>query len=89
MKKLLLLLSSAYALVACENVNNVLPEFIQKEDTFEIPYCEGGIVLGQTIEIPYSIENLTKAYNNLPPATRSVIDLSAIKPTHYYVRFTP
>lgn len=48
---------------------------------------EGQTVLGDTINIPYSIENILKTYENLPVQTKSVMNLNDIKPTHYYVRF--
>ncbi len=50
---------------------------------------EGEYVLGSTIKIPYSIENLQKAYSSLDYQTRSSIDISSVQPTHYYIRFKP
>lgn len=50
---------------------------------------EGQTVLGDVIDIPYSIDNLLVAYENLPIETKSQINLSDIQPTHYYIRFYP
>ena len=50
---------------------------------------EGQTVLGDVIDIPYSIDNLLVAYENLPIETKSQINLSYIQPTHYYIRFYP
>lgn len=46
-------------------------------------------VLGDTIEIPYTISNLLKALESLPIETKSQINPKDIYPTHYYVRFHP
>ncbi len=57
----------------------------------KIDYCctDGEMVLGDKIEIPYSIENLKKAFYRLPLETRSSISIENIVTTHYYVRFHP
>lgn len=55
----------------------------------EFVTTEGQTILGDVIDIPYSIENLLKAYENLPAKTKSQINLEDIQPTHYYVRFYP
>lgn len=55
----------------------------------EFVTTEGQTVLGDVIDIPYSIENLLKAYENLPAQTKSQINPEDIQPTHYYVRFYP
>lgn len=62
--------------------------FSEKAET-DFVTTEGQTVLGDVIDIPYSIENLLKAYDNLPAQTKSQIDLEDIQPTHYYVRFYP
>lgn len=46
-------------------------------------------VFGSRYEIPYSIENLRKAYDTLDPHTKAEINLDELSPTHYYVRFAP
>lgn len=66
-----------------EDDTPIIQEEIRMETT------EGQTVLGDTIVIPYSIENLLKAYDNLPSLTKSQIDPDAIQPTHYYIRFYP
>ena len=50
---------------------------------------EAQTVLGERIEIPYTIENLKKALELLPPETKAAISESDFNPTHYYVRFSP
>lgn len=59
------------------------------ETVVDFVTTEGQTVLGDVIEIPYSIENLRKAYEKLSVETRAQINLSDIQPTHYYVRFYP
>lgn len=44
------------------------------------------IVLGEKLEDPYSVENITKALGNLYPTKASRIE---VKPTNLYVRFLP
>ena len=64
--------------------------FCDVEDTDNlIPFREGATLLGKQIEIPYTIDNLRRAYNELDQVTKSAIDVTCLKPTHYYVRFMP
>ena len=80
--------------LACQKAEET--QLVLNEDRFvegklekEFFTTEGYTVLGDVIDIPYSIENLLKAYENLPAHTKSQIDPNDIKPTHYYVRFYP
>lgn len=59
--------------------------FSEKAET-DFVTTEGQTVLGDVIDIPYSIENLLKAYDNLPAQTKSQIDLEDIQPTHLIVK---
>ena len=52
-------------------------------------FHEGQTILGDKIEIPYSIENLRKAFSSIPIETRVGMSVEDIQPTHYYVRFSP
>lgn len=52
-------------------------------------HSEGETILGDKIEIPYTVENLLKAMDLLTPETRSQINIEDIYATHYYVRFSP
>ena len=45
---------------------------------------EGGTVLGQARTIPYSVDNIRQAYNNLYSTS-----IAAIQPNYLYVRFLP
>lgn len=60
---------------------------VEKTET-QYVFREGQTVLGDVIDIPYSIENLKRAMNSLPPETRSSVE-KEIVPTHLYVRFHP
>lgn len=44
---------------------------------------------GEQTGHPFSIENVRKAYENLPIETRSGIDIDQINPTHKYICFVP
>lgn len=55
----------------------------------EYVYNEGPMVMGEKIEIPYSVSNLRKALQNVSPETRAVIPEESIVTTHYYVKFSP
>ena len=46
-------------------------------------------VFGNRIEIPYSIDNLRKAYESLDVKTKAEINIDELAPTHYYARFAP
>ena len=80
--------------IACQKAEKtqlVFDENIFRETDLvgEFVTTEGQTVLGDVIDIPYSIENLLKAYDNLPAQTKSQINPNDIQPTHYYVRFYP
>ena len=45
------------------------------------------IVLGEQLQDPYSVSNMTKAYNTLYPSTKA--DRIPVKTTDFYVRFLP
>lgn len=95
MKKLfLLLIALATGLTACQKdiidpTKDPDTDRIPSEETIQYTFHEGQTVLGDKIEIPYSIDNLKKALKNLPAETKALIDESEIQPTHYYVRFLP
>ena len=92
MKKLLisfLILSSLSCSGVIETDIIVSKEINQKETTQEFKTTDGYTILGEKIEIPYTIDNLLKAFELLPTETKSQIDMSKIKATHYYVRFYP
>ena len=92
MKKLLisfLILSSLSCSGVIETDIIASKEINQKETTQEFKTTDGHTILGEKIEIPYTIDNLLKAFELLPTETKSQIDMSKIKATHYYVRFYP
>lgn len=88
----LLLLLAYVGIISCQKID--CPEMPSCESISLNPEAtfittENQTVLGDVIEIPYSIDNLLKAYESLPPSTKSEINPQDIKPTHYYVRFYP
>ena len=85
------LLACMFACQKAEDSNLILDENATEttEHNNEFITTDGQTLLGDVIDIPYSIENLLKAYENLPARTKSQIDPNDIKPTHYYVRFYP
>ena len=95
MKKLIsVLVVMAAGLTACQKdiidpTKDPDTDRIPSEETTQYSFHEGQTVLGDKIEIPYSIDNLKKALKNLPAETKALIDESEIQPTHYYVRFHP
>ena len=65
--------------IACQKAEKtqlVFDENIFRETDLvgEFVTTEGQTVLGDVIDIPYSIENLLKAYDNLPAQTKSQIN---------------
>lgn len=82
------LLSSCQKTDSLSQTEEYSPESVILEEQY-YEKTEGQTVLGDVIDIPYSIENLLTAYNNLSTSTKSQIDVEDIKPTHYYVRFYP
>lgn len=80
------LLSSCQKTDSLSQTEEYSPESVILEEQY-YEKTEGQTVLGDAIDIPYSIENLLTAYNNLPTSTKSLIDEKDIKPTHYYVKY--
>lgn len=64
-----------------------LGEAIEPNEEFVIN--EGLIQLGEKLENPYSLTNMQKAFEMLPPDSRSGYTADDIKPTHLYVKFKP
>ena len=94
MKKICFLLCIIFYLAACNK--DIHAPFDQPNSITNaggtdhtIIHTEGATVLGEAIDIPYSMDNLKKAYALLPESTKSILDFTLINPTHYYVRFTP
>lgn len=85
----LILLSACFTISCGKKLDLIdyIPYPQQTECSFQ--FEEASTVLGDTIEIPYSIENLTKALEYLPPETKATIREEDYAPTHYYVRFAP
>lgn len=80
-------------LVACtkevsprENLGDGLE---QQSTVAPVINSEEEYVLGNYISIPYSLDNLQNAYSSLDTKTKSSINIDAIHPTHYYIRFYP
>lgn len=91
-KMLCFIFLPAAALLSCQMIEDSVSasdELASEMVNIDFVTTEGHTVLGDVIDIPYSIENLLKAYENLPAQTKSQIDLEDIQPTHYYVRFYP
>ena len=76
----------AESLEGVKDDNPKLPEVLS---SYDYQFHEGQTVLGDTIEIPYSIDNLRKAFAAIPPETKSGFSEDDLQPTHYYVRFSP
>ena len=90
MKNLLAVALVLAVVVACEE--RIAPNEIEWADSLtEVQYAfsEGQSVLGDPIEIPYTIDNLKTALEQLPPETKAAINEEDFAPTHYYVRFHP
>jgi hypothetical protein len=64
---------------------------VKKEN--EWAYREGEIELGRKLDNPYSIENMTKAYNNLVERNNKAGKVAAgnqvVKVSHLYIRWLP
>ncbi|MCR5326412.1 MAG: hypothetical protein K6E37_06660 [Bacteroidales bacterium] len=81
MKKIVIIFAAASVLLACT----------QKEySSWNSPYrgdesfSHDEIVLGEQLDDPYSVRNMTKALQNIAPSARTTIE-----PTDFYVRFLP
>ena len=85
MKKTLLIISFVILSFSC-----IREERVPNKDILSSSCVyEEAIQLGKRIDIPYSIENLQKAYNSLSPSSKAKINIEEIIPTHYYIRFSP
>lgn len=83
MKKAFLIVAVAAAVCACDPLDffNRRGEKVDNQETLS----HGMIILGDKLEDPYSVENITKALVSLYP-TKADVDVST---THLYVRFLP
>lgn len=94
MKKVILILG---ILVACSCAKETMEGIGHNDDlvTFEensssqFAITDGQTILGEQIQIPYTVTNLLKALALLPAETRSQINSDEIYATHYYVKFHP
>lgn len=88
------ILTLAAIMVSCQQ-SEIVPEEITTNQYPEIisdkeyVYNEGPMVMGEKFEIPYSVENLKKALENVSAETKALIPESSIVTTHYYVKFSP
>lgn len=82
MKRIFLFLSAALALVACNAASPGGDRPVPPSGTLE----HGMIVLGEQLEDPYSVENMSKALCSLYPSRAGRI---IPEPTDLYVRFLP
>ena len=90
--KRILVFTAVVAIIAvsCEDRIDLLdsiPPVVTKTEVYQ--FAEAQTELGNTIEIPYTIDNLKKALETLPPETKAAIKEEDFAPTHYYVRFAP
>lgn len=76
-------------LTACNDKDYLEVKNDASDSSVEYVFREGQTILGDTIEIPYTIENLKKALDLLPSKTKTAISEEDFAPTHYYVRFHP
>lgn len=84
LERVLLFLSTMIFALSCTE------SFLTEEDSLREKYLSTDTFrFGNLIEIPYSIDNLKRAYNTLDPQTKSEINIDNLTPTHYYARFTP
>lgn len=79
MKTKFILLTTLLALLSCERVD--VPSVAKEETVFH-----GMIELGERLEDPYSVDNITKAIENLYPSKAGRVE---IEPTDLYMRFLP
>jgi len=82
-QSVILLLTAAIAAAACSRGLNVLG---LEEVDVDGGLSHGMIVLGDQLEDPYAVDNMTKALASVYPTKAGRV---ALAPTHYYVRFLP
>lgn len=83
------LLSLTFTVVSCQKEMHIEKSVDQFTTEEQVELTDGNTILGDTIDIPYSIDNLIAAYQNLPVMTKAQINPDSIQPTHYYVKFSP
>ena len=82
--KFFLALSSSLCLLSCTHDSFKDGEDVFPDDMDRVPH--GMIVLGERLEDPYSLDNMTKALASLYPTKAGTVELSA---TDHYVRLLP
>lgn len=78
-----MLLAVAIAAVACD------PPSMMEEASYELSFgkdCHDKIILGNKLEDPFTVENMTRAVEAVYPTKAGRV---AMTPTDYYVRFLP
>ena len=75
--------------VCCSRESVEFPEM--SEPALEVDLYQPGrqASFGEQTGHPFSMENVLKAYGNLPVETRAAFSADQIAPTHKYVRFVP
>lgn len=82
--KRLLYLSLAAVVAACTPQNPLIPRPLDNVDQQSLSH--GMIVLGERLNDPYTVQNMTKALQSLYPTKAGT---SQVPTTDYYVRFLP
>ena len=77
-------LAAASALTACSEGGKLIWE--RSDDVEESSFSHEMIVLGEQLDDPYSVSNMTKAFEAVYPAAAG---RSPIEATDFYVRFLP
>lgn len=90
----LIITSFLLLLTSCENVmpldlaQPAVEEGIAQDKELFVPQ-EGIMRLGKQLENPYSVANMRRAMELLPPESRGGYSAEDIQPTHLYVKFKP
>ncbi len=82
--KFFLALSASLCLLSCAHDSFKGDEDVFPDEMDRVPH--GMIVLGERLEDPYSLDNMTKALASLYPTKAGTVELSA---TDHYVRLLP
>lgn len=93
--RFLLLTIIGFLIYSCQKDDDFINSDINRTDNKENSYKFGDkVILGKQLENPYSVENMTKAYQNIKKSTNQSAKSSSsssvvINTTHHYVKFIP
>jgi len=88
-KTIFALLFIIFAFMGCKKDDTPIKETNNNTGEYKYSYSEGDLVIGKQLNNPYTISNMTIAYNKLTSEGIIPFVTPNIRVTHYYLRYSP